>query len=560
MRRYLFLLPLLTILVILSSFKTLKEAYQEEGISIYGETHWAVTDMPVKYSINERGSADVSGDAEFTAINNAFTSWTGAVCNSVKVNLRVEYLGKTAERVGYFDGKNTIDFVESRNEWPPEAGASAIAFTLPNIRADGIIIEADLRFNGVNYTWSTSGGYNRMDVQTIALHELGHFFGLADLYDNYSCYTAQVVMCGYGGTGTKRSLKQDDINGICYLYDPEKYYECSREADCKDGFVCKPYINLENRTTTLCLEPHCVPASTNDPYCNNMLNTKATDPGKRCGDVNNTPLNVGDDIYCKNQLCLNSMICSAVCQTDTDCPKNMKCEEITVKTDENINVTLKGCNTPPGCKSNRGCPQNQACVPYLAGSTIISVCNDYIGTADVGESCTKNTDCKTGICYNNYCSAFCTLNNDCTVYGNDYMCSKDISITYGGLTDRFYICTRAEVIADAGIDILTDGSTDTVVQDALSDIILSDFGFDAGTDAAFADRTVIDTTDARYDVSIIDTSTDKDKGSLEDYANQDIEGECLCDQTYNCDPDCDCDPECLDVIEARGGCSCSTLY
>ncbi|MCX7957946.1 MAG: matrixin family metalloprotease, partial [Deltaproteobacteria bacterium] len=286
------LLVILVSFFILSSFKTLKEAYQEEGMDVFGETHWIGADMPVRYSINELGSADISGDSEFTAINNAFTTWSSVNCGTYNVDLRVSYLGKTAERVGYFDGKNTIDFVESKSEWPPEAGANAIAFTVPSIREDGIIVEADMRFNGVNYTWSTSGSYNRMDVETIALHELGHFFGLADLYDNYSCYTIGAVMCGYGGGGTKRSLKQDDKDGICYLYNPGRYYQCNRISDCKDGFVCKPYVNLEGKTTAYCLEPYCVPQNTNDPYCNNPLNTKAADAGKKCGDINNTPLNI----------------------------------------------------------------------------------------------------------------------------------------------------------------------------------------------------------------------------------------------------------------------------
>ncbi len=554
-RIYLFLVVLL-VFTIMSSFKTLKEAYQEEGMDVFGETHWLGADMPVKYSINELGSADIAGDSEFTAINNAFSSWTGVNCGTYTVDLKVNYLGKTTERVGYFDGKNTIDFVENKSEWPPEAGAQAIAFTVPSIREDGIIIEADMRFNGVNYTWSTSGSYNRMDVETIALHELGHFFGLADLYDNYSCYTIQAVMCGYGGGGTKRTLKQDDKDGICYLYNPDKYYECSRISDCKNGFVCKPYVNLEGKTTTYCLEPYCIPQSTNDPYCDNPLSTKAVDAGMKCGDINNTPLNTGDDIFCKNNMCLSSGVCSGVCVTDGDCPQNMKCETITVSLDETTNATLKACNTPLGCRSNKGCPSGKACTVFRAGSALVSVCNDYIGTKDVGESCSSNTECRTGVCYSNYCSAFCSINNDCTSFGAEYTCTKNIPVTYDGLTDNFSLCTRTNIVPDAGVDILPDAAADiNILPDVSSDTSFTDVLPDAGSEL-----TDLVVADVYKDTGTADTSNITDVVSSKDILKVDTSGECRCDETYGCDPDCECDPDCSEIpVENAGGCGCSLI-
>lgn len=553
------------IFLFLSSFKTLKEAYQEEGVDVFGETHWIGADMPVRYWINELGSADISGDGEFTAINNAFNTWTSVNCGTYRVGLRVEYLGKTSERVGYFDGKNTIDFVESKSEWPPEAGANAIAFTLPSIREDGIIVEADIRFNGVNYTWSTSGGYGRMDVETIALHELGHFFGLADLYDNYSCYTIQAVMCGYGSGGTKRTLKQDDKDGICYLYNPNKYYECTRISDCKDGFVCRPYVNIEGKTTTYCLEPYCLPSKTNDPYCNNPLNTKAVEAGFRCGDINNTPLNTGDDIPCKNRMCLPSGVCSGVCVNDSDCPKNMKCEMITIEIEENTLATLKGCNTPPGCVNNRECKEDKVCTPYRAGSALISVCNNNIGPKNIGESCTSNTECKTGLCYNNYCTAFCSLNSDCTIYGYEYSCTKDISITYDGLTEKFSICTRANVISDAGFDIILDAPIDVNipvdVQMDVSSYDIVDVNMDYSGD--IFDSTVTDTNrdiDIGKDVYTGDVTYVYDTILYKDAPRIDIFSECVCDETYGCDPDCDCDPDCTEeYLDNTSGCSCNLI-
>ena len=64
--------------------------------------------------------------------------------------------------------------------------------------------------------WGNDGSLIRMDVQTIATHELGHFLGFADMYgtaDNAK------IMNGYGSEGNiKRKLTKDDISGIKGIY------------------------------------------------------------------------------------------------------------------------------------------------------------------------------------------------------------------------------------------------------------------------------------------------------------------------------------------------------
>lgn len=75
-------------------------------------------------------------------------------------------------------------------------------------------IESDLSFN-TKYGWSTSGSH--YDVQTVALHELGHTIGLGDLYgkSQFSGDTRQVM---HYYTGVKRTLGNGDKNGAWILY------------------------------------------------------------------------------------------------------------------------------------------------------------------------------------------------------------------------------------------------------------------------------------------------------------------------------------------------------
>ncbi len=80
----------------------------------------------------------------------------------------------------------------------------------------GQIVETDIEFN-TDYTYKTDASANAYDVQNIATHEFGHSLSLADLY---GAYDSDKTMYGYGEKGEtkKRTLSQDDINGIAHLY------------------------------------------------------------------------------------------------------------------------------------------------------------------------------------------------------------------------------------------------------------------------------------------------------------------------------------------------------
>lgn len=80
------------------------------------------------------------------------------------------------------------------------------------------IVEWDQVYN-TSYSWSAEaeGVIGKMDFDNIATHELGHAFGLADLY-NASCSTQ--TMYGYADWAEidKRTLESGDIAGVKELY------------------------------------------------------------------------------------------------------------------------------------------------------------------------------------------------------------------------------------------------------------------------------------------------------------------------------------------------------
>ena len=79
----------------------------------------------------------------------------------------------------------------------------------------GRITEADVVFSTA-YSWGDGTG-GTMDVQTIALHELGHWLFLRDLYGPQD--NSGKVMYGYANNGLIRhSLSADDAAGIIWIY------------------------------------------------------------------------------------------------------------------------------------------------------------------------------------------------------------------------------------------------------------------------------------------------------------------------------------------------------
>ncbi len=171
----------------------------------YSGLSWPHPPAPVvNYRINEN-CADCTGEG--AAVQAAAATW-----NAAGAQFSFSYAGTTTVTdVSSYDGVNEI-------LWRNFGSGGTIALThIWYYPSNNNIVECDMEFNDY-YTFSAaatppSGQY---DVQTVALHEFGHFLCLDDLYN---AADSAKVMYGYGFTGTtKRALHADDIAGIRYIY------------------------------------------------------------------------------------------------------------------------------------------------------------------------------------------------------------------------------------------------------------------------------------------------------------------------------------------------------
>lgn len=170
--------------------------------------HWLDAAIPVEYELNSSGTADTADG--LAALRTSFTTWSSVSGTYLSFT---DDGTTTSTDYGTNDGHNILG-------WPGtwSSGASTIALcTVWYSTTDGHILDADIAFNNTNFHWATDASADKMDVQNIATHEIGHFFGLADLY---ATADAEKTMYGYSNNGEtkKRTLETDDENGVKAIY------------------------------------------------------------------------------------------------------------------------------------------------------------------------------------------------------------------------------------------------------------------------------------------------------------------------------------------------------
>ncbi|MDZ7346733.1 MAG: T9SS type A sorting domain-containing protein, partial [candidate division KSB1 bacterium] len=120
-----------------------------------------------------------------------------------------------------YNGKNEIT-------WAALGTNGIIAQASCWFNTNGIILESDIVFNS-SCPWGIGTG-NYYDIETIALHEFGHWLHLRDIYGDLgdSVNDRAKVMYGFGFVNsTKRSLHPDDRDGIQYIYQQAPVFDDS---------------------------------------------------------------------------------------------------------------------------------------------------------------------------------------------------------------------------------------------------------------------------------------------------------------------------------------------
>jgi hypothetical protein len=196
-------------------------------------------EFPVRYFISNASGGGVSAPELRDAVLRAFASWDAVPT----ADTTSEFVGFTNARPNDDDGLTVIGFV---NQPDQDRTLGATSFLIDTL--SGEIVEAEIFLNSA-FEWSVAanGATNRFDVESIALHEIGHLFGLGHSALGESelrnggrrVIAAESVMFPVAfsaGSTEGRTLKPDDIAGISDTYPNDEF---RRERGSVSGRVTK---------------------------------------------------------------------------------------------------------------------------------------------------------------------------------------------------------------------------------------------------------------------------------------------------------------------------------
>jgi hypothetical protein len=197
-------------------------AYLKLGTTVGDRTvnlQW--TTFPVRYFLTDQGAAGVTPQMFQEAVRRAFTTWEGVE----GADIRSEFVGFTQAQPRLGDDMNVLGFV-NRPDQERVLGATSFLVDI----TDGRIIESDIFFNSF-FDWSAAPGgeSGRFDLESIALHEIGHMLGLGHsaigetemISGGRRVIAAETVMFPIAfsrGNIQGRTLRADDIAGMVDIY------------------------------------------------------------------------------------------------------------------------------------------------------------------------------------------------------------------------------------------------------------------------------------------------------------------------------------------------------
>lgn len=187
----------------------------------------------VAFSVEAEGSPlrEIGYDDAAETIGSAMSKWLEVDCGSGQPNIEIfAYAPYECPAIGYsLTGPNSNAWVFLDGDWPQDEFHTPWTLALTWVTADvktGQIYDADVEINSQKLG---STGKNSPLLSAVALHEAGHFFGLADLYASAD---HSAVMYGHYQPSLQlaQGPSEDDIAGICAIYPPSE----------SDTGVCDP--------------------------------------------------------------------------------------------------------------------------------------------------------------------------------------------------------------------------------------------------------------------------------------------------------------------------------
>lgn len=169
------------------------------GVEFATTCDWGQAEVTYAF---DTGTDNVAGTDEFEATRDAFQTWAAVIPLTFR---EVGSSDSPDVLIGWRPANdpdlNMVGGTLAHADFPPACGF--INNTLPR----------PVHFDDTEHTWAIGAVPGAFDVETVALHEIGHILGLA-----HSNVAGAIMFPSIGSNRTNRVLTQDDISGVQSLY------------------------------------------------------------------------------------------------------------------------------------------------------------------------------------------------------------------------------------------------------------------------------------------------------------------------------------------------------
>ena len=169
--------------------------------------HWDKICIP--WYVQKDGTPDLTPAEVMTTLETSFETWSAVPGIYPELQGRGATCFDDVGLAGWPGRQNVMMWREGTDSWPyaaPVVGLTSVTFD----RHTGVIVDADVEFNGEDYLFAADVSNLAYDLQSAATHEVGHVLGLGHSGDPEATMYAK----SQPGETKKRDLESDDIAGI----------------------------------------------------------------------------------------------------------------------------------------------------------------------------------------------------------------------------------------------------------------------------------------------------------------------------------------------------------